>query len=487
MSRSVRAACALALVSAPVAAQRQPAACVPLKVCEVEQGLTSAVVLAGAPALRRTLAAEMRRLHVPGVSVAVLHGGTVQWSRGYGITRAGGAPVTPDTLFQAGSISKPVTALAALRLVARHRLTLDGDVNRQLKGWTLPTPAGEHVTLRELLSHTAGTTVHGFPGYAAGAAVPSVDDVLAGRAPANTKPVVVDTRPGAAWRYSGGGYTVVQKLIGDVTGRPFAQVLREEVLRPAGMTHSSFAQPLDAASLANAAWPHDGMGKPVPGGPHIYPELAAAGLWSTPGDLLRYAVAVRDSARGRAGALLDRSLAAAMLTPGRGDYGLGLEVHGTPADRAFSHGGSNEGYENVLVATAGSGDGVAVMTNGAQGNELGLEITRSVAAAYGWPRYRSIERASVPIPAAARARLIGSYAIPGLGSFSIAGKGSGLVVSLKEGISEPLYASAPDTYFILSADLVLHVNGNKPQVSGRIVTGPFDVPFAREADARPRL
>jgi len=405
--------------------------------------------------------------------------------QGYGVTRAGRAPVTPDTLFQAGSISKPVTALAALRLVEQHRLTLDADVNGQLISWKLPTPPGQHVTLRELLSHTAGTKVHGFPGYAAGLTIPSVDDVLAGRAPANTKPVVVDTPPGTAWRYSGGGYTVVQKMIGDVMGQPFAAVLRDEVLRPAGMTHSSFAQPLDATLLADAAWPHDGAGKPVAGGPHTYPELAAAGLWSTPSDLLRYAIALRNSARGGAGALLGQSLATEMLTPGKGGYGLGLEVHGAPADRDFSHGGSNEGYESFLVAYTGSGDGVAVMTNGSQGAELGLEMTRSVAAAYGWPSYRSIQRTSVPIPAATRARLIGNYAIPGLGSFSITGEGSGLALSLKEGVSEPLYASAPDTYFILSTDMVLHVNSSEPKVSGRIVTGPFDVPFAREADAKP--
>lgn len=227
------------------------------------------------------------------------------------------------------------------------------------------------------------------------------------------------------------------------------------------------------------------MGKLVTGGPHTYPELAAAGLWSTPGDLLRYAVAVRDSALGKVGALLSQPLATEMLTPGKGDYGLGLEVRGAPADRDFSHGGSNEGYENFLVAYTGSGDGVAVMTNGAQGSELGLEITRSVSAAYGWSGYRSIERASVPIPPAVRARIVGNYAIPGLGSFSITQERSGLALSLKEGVSEPLYASAPDTYFILSTDMVLHVNSSDPKVIGRIVTGPFDVPFAKEADAEP--
>jgi len=469
----------------PIPATAQQAAPTPSKIAVVEQGLTSAVVLAGAPAPHRTIETEMRRLNVPGVSVAVLHGGAIEWSKGYGITRAGGPAVTPSTLFQAGSISKPVTALAALRLVQQHRLTLDGAVNAQLRGWQLPTPPGQQVSLRELLSHTAGTTVHGFPGYAAGVAVPSVDDVLAGHAPANTKPVVVDTKPGTTWRYSGGGFTVIQKLIGDVTGKPFAAVLHDEVLRPAGMARSSFAQPLDTASLATAAWPHDGSGKPVPGGPHTYPELAAAGLWSTPSDLLRYAIAVRDSARGKKGSILDQSLATAMLTPGKGEWGLGLEVHPTPADRAFAHGGSNEGYENFLVAYTGSGDGVAVMTNGAQGAELGSEITRSVAAAYGWPSYHSIERASVPIPADTRARLIGTYAVSDLGYFSITANGSGLAISLKEGVSEPLYASAPDSYFVLSTDLVLRVKGLESKDIGRLIMGSFDWPFARETDAKP--
>ncbi|WP_277600169.1 hypothetical protein [Sphingomonas sp. S-NIH.Pt15_0812] len=142
-------------------------------------------------------------------------------------------------------------------------------------------------------------------------------------------------------------------------------------------------------------------------------------MWSTPSDLLRYAIAVRDSARGEKGSILGQSLATAMLTPGKGEWGLGLEVHPTPTDRAFAHGGSNEGYENFLVAYAGSGDGVAVMTNGAQGAELASEITRSVATAYGWPSYHSIERTSVPIPAATRARLVGTYAVSDLGSFSI--------------------------------------------------------------------
>lgn len=475
----IAATIALSIAPAAVSARQPASARAPADIAKVERGLVPAVVLAGAPAPQRTITAEMARLHVPGVSIAVLRNGAIAWAKGYGVTRAGGAPVTPDTLFQAGSISKPVTAFAALRLVQAGKVSLDEDVNARLTGWHLATPPGQTVTLRQLLSHTAGTTVHGFPGYAAGSRVPGVDDVLAGRAPANTAPVAVDTPPGTKWRYSGGGYTVVQKLLGDATGRSFADVLDQTVLRPAGMTGSSFAQPLDAARLATAAMPHDATGRPIAGGPHTYPELAAAGLWSTPSDLLRYAIAVRDSARGAPGALLDHRLAGEMLTPGLGDYGLGVEVHGAPGNRDVSHGGSNVGYENFLVAFTGTGDGVAVMTNGAQGNELAMEITRSVAAAYNWPRYRSIERRSIPIPAATQARIIGTYAIPELGTFAITARGDGLALSLKEGASEPLYASGPDSYFILSSDLVLTLTPGQVPIGGRLKTGPFNVAFSR--------
>lgn len=449
-------------------------------ISRVENGLRPAVIIAGQPAKTRPLSGEMSRLHVLGASIAVLRGGRIGWAKGYGVTRVGGGAVTPNTLFQAGSISKPITALAALRLVQAGRLALDADVNASLRGWTLRAPAGSYVTLRELLAHTAGTTVHGFPGYVAGVPVPTVEDILSGRPPANTKAVIVDTVPGTSWRYSGGGYTIIQKLIGDVTGQPFADVLKLEVLEPAGMTLSRFSQPLEARLLINAALPHDGDGKAIVGGPHVYPELAAAGLWSTPSDLARFAIAVRQSVRGAPGALLDQRLSKAMLTPGKGDYGLGLEVRGPADNRSFSHGGSNEGYQNFLVAYSGSGDGAVVMTNASQGDELSGEIIRSIAAAYDWPSYRSIERKSVPVALAVRMQRAGEYQIPDLGSFVIAVGKEGLSVSLKEGVQEPLYAMDAHTYFILSQDLTIRFADEASATTGRIVSGPFDLVFSKK-------
>ncbi|WP_457580651.1 serine hydrolase domain-containing protein [Ensifer canadensis] len=448
-------------------------------IAAVENGLVQAVSFAGEPAKTRSLNDEMVRLHVPGVSIAVLDDGKIAWAKGYGVTRAGGPPVRPDTIFQAASISKPVAAFATLQLVDRGKLDLDRDVNEQLLGWKLPAPAGHSVTLRNLLSHTAGTTVAGFPGYAAGKPVPSIEDVLLGRPPAITEPVLVDTQTGTVWRYSGGGTTVVQKLIGDATGQSFVEVLRETVLGPVGMVHSSFAQPLGDKALQTAAWPHDAAGDPIPGGPHTYPELAAAGLWTTPSDLARFALAVRSAADHAADALLAPALADAMLTPVKSDYGLGFSIRATSGVRSFSHSGSNEGYEGVLIAFSGSGDGVVVMTNGQQGGELANELVHSVAVAYGWPDYRSIERPSLAVSADKAAKLAGKYQVQNRGTFSITANAGQLSVSFKEGVSEPLYAMSSDAYFILSRDRVFHIDATGPTLKGRLVNGPFSIDFTK--------
>ncbi|OOG68998.1 hypothetical protein B0E45_16020 [Sinorhizobium sp. A49] len=468
-------------ITAPAMADEDPRspASLAATIAAVENGLVQAVSIAGEAAKTRTLEDEMARLHVPGVSIAVLDDGKIAWAKGYGVTRAGGPPITPDTIFQAASISKPVTALAALRLVNQGKLDLDRDVNEQLQGWKLAAPAGSHVTLRNLLSHTAGTTVSGFPGYSAGKPVPSIEDVLLGRSPAITKPILVDTQPGTVWRYSGGGTTVVQKLVGDATSRTFADVLRETVLDPVGMARSSFAQPLGETALQTAAWPHDAAGDPIPGGPHTYPELAAAGLWTTPSDLARFALAVRRAAIHAPDGLLPPALADAMLTPVKSDYALGFSIRVTSGVHSFSHSGSNAGYESMLVAFSGSGDGVVIMANGQQGGELIGELVHSVAVAYGWPGYRSIERPSIPVSADKAAKLAGEYQVQDRGTFSIAASAGQLSVSLKQGISEPLYAMSPDAYFILSRDRVFHIDDTGPTLKGRMVNGPLSVDFTK--------
>jgi CubicO group peptidase (beta-lactamase class C family) len=260
------------------------------------------VVVKGEAPVCATLAAQMAELHVPGVSVAVVHDGKIEWAQGFGVAALGGKQVDAHTMFQAGSISKPVATLATLRLVQEGKLTLDADVDTELTSWKLPASAaapGAKVTLRELLTHTAGMTVHGFPGYAQGEAVPTLVQVLDGAKPANTQAIRIETAPGTKWNYSGGGFTVMQQMVIDVAKAPFPKLLHDTVLAPIGMSHSTYEQPLSAAMQADAATPYDGKGAPVPGGAHTYPEMAA-GLWTTPTDLAKYIIEVQRSLDGQA-------------------------------------------------------------------------------------------------------------------------------------------------------------------------------------------
>ncbi|HVB09870.1 MAG TPA: serine hydrolase domain-containing protein, partial [Bacillota bacterium] len=332
----------------------------------------------------RPLAERMAFWGVPGLSVALVDGGRVVATEAFGLAdAASGRPVTPDTLFQAASISKPVTALGVLRLVAEGRLDLDADVAGYLPSWELRAalPGGgwrPRVTLRQLLSHTAGTTVHGFPGYQRAAPLPSLLQVLDGLAPANTAPVRVDTMPGVQFRYSGGGTSVVQLVMQEVTGEPFAELMRRLVLGPLGMERSAYGVPVDAGAAAHG---HRTGGAPVAGGWHVYPELAAAALWTTAEDLTRVISGFQGCLRGEAGALLPQALAidAARPQPGSG-FGLGWEITG----KIFRHTGGNEGFRCVLTGWMDAPRGVVAMTNGDDGDGLWPEVLATLAAARGW-------------------------------------------------------------------------------------------------------
>ena len=397
-------------IATPAAAQVAPDE----RIRRIENGLLTHHVVPGAPGL--ALRDRMREYNVPAVSVAVVEDGRIAWARAWGVVEAGsGIAADTATLFQAASISKPVAAATALRLVEQGVLSLDDDVNAWLRSWHVPLnrhTAREPVTLRRLLSHTAGTTVHGFPGYAAGALLPNAVQVLRGEGPANTQAVVVDTVPGAGYRYSGGGYTIAQQVMADATGRPFAALAHELVLEPAGMRHSTFEQPLPDSLHAAAAAAHTGAGDPIAGRHHAYPEQAAAGLWTTPSDLARFGIQIARAYRGEGGGILSPEAARVMLSAVASDYGLGFAVERVegddPGDLWFVHGGSNEGFE-AFFAMRTDGTGAIVMTNGANGSPLAIEVLRAISAEYGLPVFKPVEREEVPLDADALAALAGEY------------------------------------------------------------------------------
>lgn len=332
----------------------------------------------------------MKALAIPGLGIAVIDDYRVVWAQGFGVTTPGpqGTPVAPDTVFQAASIAKAVTALAVMRQVGQGRLDLDGDINDAMESWTLPgsdVQAGEPVTLRQLLAHTGGITPGGFAGYAKDATVPDLRQVLDGAAPATNAPARVVARPGTEVAYSGLGYSLLQLALQDRLGQPFDTVMQDTVLRPIGMHDSHFGPNPPETAQARVARGHLGVGAPVQGGWFLHPELAAAGLWSTPRDLAAFAIALADARRGRDGALLSRELATQMLTPHREGTGLGLVVRDEPAHGWFAHSGGNVGYFAHVEMLADTGQGVVIMSNSDAGQALASLIIAGVAQAWDWP------------------------------------------------------------------------------------------------------
>lgn len=424
----------------------------------IEDHLLPPVMLNDEPVHTATLLAKMRELGVPGVSIAYLHHGRIAWTDAVGVRRLGGAPVDSDTVFQSASISKPVTAMAVMALTQSGALDLDRDVRGYLRTWKLPDDsalATGQVTIRRLLSHTAGASVHGFEGYSAGEAVPSLIQVLNGEKPANSPPVHIVEVPGSEWSYSGGGYEILQQVLLDITKKPFAPLLDDLVLRPAGMLRSSFQQPTAASLREDAATPYDTEGKPIPGGAHIYPEQAAAGLWTTPSDLARFAMNLQRSLAGRSDALLRPKTARAMLTPtGKGAWALGFRVGGGNEHPWFLHGGSNAGFR-ALLAAFDDGDGVAIMTNGDAGLEITSAILRTVAAEYDWPQFQPPHHHVIPLSTADLDRFVGRFRAGPEDSIKVTRKGDRLYVQIDDDEAMEITPEAPARFFSRTRDMLV--------------------------------
>jgi len=350
------------------------------------------------PSVRLDLQKLMQLYKVPGLSIAVIDNFQITWAKAYGMIEAGSTrPVTPRTLFQAGSISKPVAANGALYLVEHGKLSLDEDVNQKLTTWKVPEnefTKNEKVTLRRLMSHCAGLTVHGFPGYDVNDPVPTLVQIFNGEKPANTPPIRVDFVPGTRERYSGGGVTIQQQLMMDVTGKPFPALMREIVLDKIGMTDSSYEQPLPQPRAAMTASGTRADGRVVHGRWHIYPEMAAAGLWTTPTDLSKFAIEIALSKHGKSNRVLSEAMTREMLTPVLDEAGLGFFLDKDNPGH-FEHNGADEGFQAILTMNAESGKGVAIMANSDNGITVGNFLLQSVAKEYDW-NYKVTEHGPFP-------------------------------------------------------------------------------------------
>jgi CubicO group peptidase (beta-lactamase class C family) len=382
----------------------------------IQNDLLPSVTIQGNAPSGMKLEDRMRYYHVPGVSIAFFDHGKIIWTRGYGVADVQtGRPVTPETLFQAGSISKPIAALGALRLVEQGKLKLDANVNDELRSWKLPEnefTVEQKVTLRRILSHSAGTTVHGYSGYNPGDPLPTTVQILDGAKPANSPAVRVDTIPGARYRYSGGGMIIMQLMMIDATGKDFPGLMHDLVLGPLGMSHSTYEQPLARERQPTAAPGYTWNGESIPGGSHIIPEMAAGGLWSTPTDLALAAIELQNQYAGKSHKVLSQSMAREMLTRQKDNWGLGFEISKPEMTPRFDHFGVNAGFVSVLQAYRDAGSGIVIMTNGQDGEKLITEILRAVAHEYSWPDFKPAEHVLAKLDPATASKLPGTYVLP---------------------------------------------------------------------------
>ncbi len=336
-----------------------------------------------------TIEARMKELNIPGVSIAVFDNNEILWAKGYGLkNKKEGQKVNENTLFQAASISKPIASVTAFMLAEQELIVLDEDVNLKLMSWQVPEnkfTITEKVTPRRIMSHTSGLGTSGFQGYHRNDSIPTLVQILDGSEITNSDPVRVIQTPGQSEYYSGGGMQVLQLLLEDVSGKKFSELTEELIFEPIGMRGSTFNHPMSKKLNNFISNGYDSEGKVVSGGYHLYPEKAAAGLWTTPSDLAKFMIALGKSYRGENGGILEQESAKMMMqrVPNAGGTGIGIDGKGDAF--RFRHSGGNVGFICYAVSFAEKGRGVVVMTNSDNGFPLSHEIVRAISKVYGWP------------------------------------------------------------------------------------------------------
>ena len=418
----------------------------------VVSGLSHPVEIVGRPPSRMTLDERLHRSGATAVSIAVVRAGRLDWAQGFGVLSEGSeASASSTTLFQAASISKPVTALATLVLAEAGKLDLDTDVNDALTSWKVPEnefTAASPVTIRGILSHSAGFTNGSVGSYAAGEAVPSLTDALRGDAPSTEPPATVEYPPGSRTVYSGGGYSVLQQLLIDVTGTPFGQLMSDSVLAPIGMMDSYFAQPLRSELEHRAAIGHDSSGQPIPGRWETLPEMAAGGLWSTAEDLARMTIALHRAWVTEDG-ILSPETTRMMMTPVLGSRGLGFETDRVGDRVRYFHTGSNRGYRAIIVGFPETGDAAVILANGDNAGELRYEILRSIARVYDWPGYEIMRKTVVVSDPKTYGEYVGVYDYGGGYTTTILLDDDRLYARLTGGSPVEVFVEGPDRLFSL--------------------------------------
>lgn len=400
-----------------------------------------------------TLADRMKSNHINGVSIALIKDYKIEWAKGYGwADSAQQRPVTINTLFQAGSISKSLNGVGILKLVQEGKLTLDADINLYLKSWKFPYDSlskGKKITIANLLSHTAGLTVHGFDGYEKGDTIPTLVQILNGEKPANSKAIRSMYQPSLRHQYSGGGTTISQLILQDITGQSYDTYMQNNVLNPIGMRNSFYTQPPPEGKENLLATGYYNDGKVVKGKYHIYPEQAAAGLWTNPTDLAKYIIETQLSLQGKSNKILSPETTRRRLTPYIDSAAaLGVFIVKKGNEKYFNHDGSDEGFVSAYFGSMENGNGAVVMANTDNWSLLS-EVINSLASVYHWkdfytPKIKNV----ISVKNDVLQSYVGNYKLY-RNTFNVIMEKDGLVLKLDSKTKYKLYFTTETDFFML--------------------------------------
>jgi CubicO group peptidase (beta-lactamase class C family) len=398
---------------------------------------------------------RMKLYNIPAVSVAVIEDSKLVWAKAYGIAdKSENKPVDNNTLFQAASISKSLNGLAIMKLAENNQLDLNKDIRGYLKTWTLPEnefSKDKTITLKSLLSHTAGLSVSGFWGYSREDKIPDINEILNGRFPANNVPIKLILEPNQKVQYSGGGTVLSRKIIEDNINSNYRKLLDSTVLLPLHMARSTFYAPFET-NEKNFASAYNKDGKEIPGKYHVYPEYSPDGLWTTATDLSRFVIDIQKSLKGENNSLISQKSAIEMTSPIKENSALGVYIRDFGGEKYFYHTGGNEGYSCVYIGGISNGKGVVILTNSDNGEPLYTEIMASISKVYGWNVFKAEEKTRYIASENDIKRLTGTYLVKnGQSTVSISLKNKDLYYTSADlGQHEKLYLVDANTFFLQS-------------------------------------
>lgn len=429
------------------------------KITEVENNLSGQNLIGDEKPMN--LEQRMKFHNIKGVSIAVIENHKLVFAKAYGVAdSATGKKTTTQTLFQAASISKSFNALAIIKLYHDQKLDLYTDINTYLKTWKFPYDSlskGKNINTANLLSHTAGLSVHGFGGYEIGQPLPTTIQILNGTAPANSAPVRSLFEPGTKQQYSGGGTTISQQLLTDITGQPYESYLNQNILGALKMTGSTFSQPpLDNKKRFLATGYHIN-GTPIKGNYHVYPEQAAAGLWTNPTDLAKYVIETQLAYQGKSSKVLSQQDTKIRLTPYANDKGsaLGVFIEDYNGTKYFGHGGSNQGFQSAYYGSLDGGNGLVIMVNSDNGAII-PELINSIAKVYGFKGlYTTKTIATVQVDQAILESYSGKYQLAPNFILSITKEGKQLFAQASGQRKSEIYATGQNMFFSKAANATI--------------------------------